>query len=197
MALFTWALATGESYWMASMSAVPWILIGAVHRSPLPSITAPISRRGLAIRSIGRLEREASPVSLVSNGWAARIPESRRIVVPLFPQYTGSEGASNLPPIPCTRSLAAPPQSFSSSTSISTPIARMASTVHQQSSLGRKPSISQVPFAREANMTDRCEMLLSPGTTSSAVNGAMRLTLKTGPSGPEGAVLIWAFRSRS
>ncbi|OMP13274.1 hypothetical protein COLO4_01963 [Corchorus olitorius] len=49
------------------------------------STTAPISRSGLATRFIGRLDSEASPVMVTSNGWPASRPESRRIEVPELP----------------------------------------------------------------------------------------------------------------
>src|ERR1700709_2020069 len=64
----------------------------------------------------------------------------------------------------------------SSAFSISTPRARMAATVQRQSSLGRKPLITQVPLLKAASMTARWEMLLSPGTSSSEwMVGARRI----------------------
>ena len=55
----TWALATGSSYSMP-WSARPSIRIGG-KRPSVTSISAPIRRRGSAIRSTGRVRIEASP----------------------------------------------------------------------------------------------------------------------------------------
>src|SRR5579885_1463242 len=64
----------------------------------------------------------------------------------------------------------------SSALSISTPSARIAATVQRQSSLGRNPLMTQVPLLRDASITARCEMLLSPGTSISAwIVGARRI----------------------
>lgn len=45
------------------------------------------------MRFIGRFWMEASPVSVVSNFWAERMPEIRRVVVPLLPQSKTESGA--------------------------------------------------------------------------------------------------------
>ena len=44
------------------------------------------------MRFIGRFWMEASPVSVVSNFWAERMPEIRRVVVPLLPQSKTESG---------------------------------------------------------------------------------------------------------
>ncbi|MCY1438096.1 hypothetical protein D9M71_542800 [compost metagenome] len=123
------------------------------------SITAPISRRGLATRFIGRLDSEASPVRVVSNGWAASRPLSRRMEVPELPRYSGPGGGFR----PCrptpwmvTRPWCGP--------SMTTPMSRKACRVARASSPSRKPSTSVVPSAREPSMMERWEMDLSPGT---------------------------------
>ena len=48
--------------------------------------------------------------------------------------------------------------------SIVTPKARMAAMLARQSSLGRKPVTSLRPVAMPDNISDRCEIDLSPGT---------------------------------
>ncbi|MNY81373.1 hypothetical protein D3C86_2229090 [compost metagenome] len=50
------------------------------------SISAPISRSGLATRFIGRLDNEASPVRVLSKFCAANKPASRRMEVPELPR---------------------------------------------------------------------------------------------------------------
>ena len=67
-------------------------------------ILAPIWDKGSIIRFMGRLRMEASPVRVEGKGWAARIPDIRRMVVPLFPQSSIPEGADNpCIPFPWTR----------------------------------------------------------------------------------------------
>jgi hypothetical protein len=53
---------------------------------------APIRVRGSMILCIGRVLREASPVSVVVKACAATTPASRRIVVPLLRQSSGPAG---------------------------------------------------------------------------------------------------------
>ena len=69
------------------------MLTGGVPFSPVVWICAPIKRNGLAIRSIGRLESEASPVITESNFCAESIPESKRMLVPELPIYKALAGA--------------------------------------------------------------------------------------------------------
>lgn len=55
----------------------------------LPSraaISAPIFWSGSTTRPMGRPDKLLSPMSFVANGWPARTPVIRRIVVPEFPQ---------------------------------------------------------------------------------------------------------------
>ena len=49
-------------------------------------ISAPIWDKGSMIRFIGLFWMETSPVSVTSKFWALKIPEIRRVVVPLLPQ---------------------------------------------------------------------------------------------------------------
>ena len=50
-------------------------------------ILAPISRRGSMIRPIGREFKDVSPERVVEKFCPARIPEIKRVVVPLFPVF--------------------------------------------------------------------------------------------------------------
>ena len=59
-------------------------------------IRAPIKESGVMMRPIGRFRMEASPVKVLVNGWALRMPEIRRVVVPLLPQSKRPEGAMSL-----------------------------------------------------------------------------------------------------
>ena len=123
-------------------------------------ISAPIMERGVMIRPMGRFWMEASPVRTAEKPWAARIPEMSRVVVPLFPQSRGTEGAERpWRPLPWTVTT---PFLFS----MSTPIWRKQEMVERQSAPSRKPWISVVPLAMEPSMTLRWEMDLSPGTVT-------------------------------
>ena len=57
------------------------------------SMAAPIMESGSMIRFMGRVWIEESPVSVQVKGCAARIPEIRRVVVPLFPASSTEVGA--------------------------------------------------------------------------------------------------------
>ena len=62
---------------------------------PLPfklRMSAPICPRGSIMRPMGRLWMEASPSKTVTKGWAARIPEISRVVVPLLPTFSQESG---------------------------------------------------------------------------------------------------------
>ena len=69
------------------------------------SISAPSWRSGFATRSIGRCDSDSSPVSVASTPAPARIPRSRRIVVPELPQSSRPTG-SRSPPSPRPRMMA-------------------------------------------------------------------------------------------
>ena len=49
-------------------------------------IRAPIRESGSMIRFMGRFWMDSSPVRVTSKFWADRIPDIRRVVVPLLPQ---------------------------------------------------------------------------------------------------------------
>jgi hypothetical protein len=118
---------------------------------------APIICRGSMIRCIGRERRESSPVKVEVKSCPAKIPATKRIVVPLLPQSSGPLGARNpLMPTPfIARTLL--------SCSIPTPSARKQESVAAQSALLEKFLICEVPSARAANIAARCEIDLSPG----------------------------------
>ena len=132
-------------------------------RPSLPSAVtfAPMRVSGSMTRRMGRFESELSPVSRLRNGCPARMPAMRRIVVPEFPQSMSRAGAVKARRTPWTMSV------VSSAVSIFTPSARIALTVERQSSLGRNPLMTHGPLLIAASITARCEMLLSPGTSSS------------------------------
>ena len=129
------------------------------------TISAPIRDSGSIIRFIGRFWIEASPVKVTSKFCADKIPEIRRVVVPLFPQSNTVSGFLRpRRPFPCTRTI-------SPLFSIAIPILSKQEIVDRQSAPCKNPVISVVPFAREPNITARWEMDLSPGTVISPFNG--------------------------
>ena len=67
---------------------------------------APIRRKGLATRPIGRRDSDGSPVSVVANGRPAKRPQKSRMVVPELPQ-SSSAWAWRRPenPRPSTRAV--------------------------------------------------------------------------------------------
>jgi hypothetical protein len=97
-------------------------------------------------RFMGLFCREASPVSLEVNSWPARIPVSRRMVVPELP----ASRARQLPLSPCSPR----PETRTASLSIftSAPNALMQPSVLWQSAEAAKWRNSLVPSARAANM---------------------------------------------
>src|SRR5512143_1270423 len=126
-----------------------------------PVIEAPMRDSGFTIRPIGRRRRYGSPVTIVTNGWAARIPDPIRIVVPEFPASMTSWGsASPRIPRPVTR------RSVGEFSRMSTPSASIIPTVRSVSSPGRKPLIRLNPSASEASITARWLIDLSPGTAT-------------------------------
>ena len=125
------------------------------------SIAAPISRSGSATRSIGRRHNDSSPVSSVEKSCPAMSPISKRIAVPELPKSSGPGGDCRpFIPKPETRSRSG------AGSSIAAPIARNAVSIARQSSLARKPLISEEPSAIAPSNSARCEIDLSPGTTA-------------------------------
>ena len=84
------------------------------------------------MRRIGRRCRDASPVSTASNGWPARIPASRRMVVPELPASSPRAGGAR-PPSPRPATLTVDVPSLFAVSSIATPSARRQWSVEPQS----------------------------------------------------------------
>ena len=140
---------------------VPWISSGVQSFPRKLRISAPIWESGVIIRFIGRFWIDTSPLTVDTNGCAARIPDIRRVVVPLFPTSRIESGAFKpLRPRPCTNTL-------SPLFSISTPILRKQAIDDRQSAPCRNPSTSVLPFAIEPSIILLWEMDLSPGTVTS------------------------------
>ncbi len=87
---FTCALATGISKSIARSARPPRIWIGG--RPLFVVMSAFISRKGAAMRSMGRRISEASPMSVESKRWPASSPASMRIAAPLLPRSSGRVG---------------------------------------------------------------------------------------------------------
>ena len=115
---------------------------------------------GLMIRFMGRELSDSSPEREVENGCPARIPESRRVVVPLFFTCNVSEGAvSPCSPLPCTR--------IRFYVLILTLTFRKQSMVARQSAPLRKLWISVIPLARDENITLGGEKWICSGMETS------------------------------
>jgi hypothetical protein len=109
------------------------------------------------IRCIGREHNESSPVNVELKSCPARIPASKRIVVPLLPQSSAADGSHN-PSIPTPVIMRE-----AWSRSIVTPSAARHESVAAQSALVEKFLIDEVPSASAATIAARCETDLSPG----------------------------------
>ena len=70
---------------------------GERRKAILPRLDAarPFAASGCMMRSMGRRERDSSPAMRVTNGCAARIPESMRMVDPELPASSAAEGSRN------------------------------------------------------------------------------------------------------
>ena len=154
---FTCADATGSLYSIALALRVP--LIASGRRPPSrPRNCAPICDRGSITRFIGRLISELSPVKIALSSCEAQMPSSRRVDVPLFPISRISEGSFRLPtPIPCTRHNPSLPSTMRA------PNACMALAVFMTSSPSSRPEIIVSPSASAPNISERCDIDLSPG----------------------------------
>ena len=129
-------------------------------------ISAPICDSGSMTRPIGRPDRLASPINVVVIGWLATSPMSRRVEVPLFPMSSASRGWSSPPtPTPWMR------HSPSSWRSIVAPIARIAAAVASTSCPSSSPVTRLSPTASAESISERCEMLLSPGIAIHPLSG--------------------------
>ena len=123
---------------------------------------APISRKGVMMRSIGRRESDSSPPMRVVNVCAARIPDSIRIVDPELPASSVSEGAcktvqpATFAPRRCCR-FSSTPRQATASIPVST------GNPHRLNSY----SVRDGPSAIAESMAYRCETDLSPGSRTS------------------------------
>ena len=89
------------------------------------------------MRRIGRRRSESSPVIVLSNGWPARMPASRRMVVPEFPASSAvAPGRKPPSPRPAMVTVAPPPPAAGGSTWTSTPSVRRHRRVDAQSAPG-------------------------------------------------------------
>src|ERR1700731_5239454 len=115
------------------------------------------------MRLMGRFCSESSPVSRVLNFCPARIPANNRIVVPEFPASSARQLLFN-PRAPRPVTLT---ESFSTFTSA--PSAFMHASVLWQSTAAEKWRNSLVPSAKPASIAYRCEIDLSPGSSTPPV----------------------------
>ena len=138
---------------------VPLVLAGAGSAFVPEPVAAAAAARGAVVvplepsvtRRIGRRCKEASPLKVAAMPWPARMPLRSRIEVPELPMSSSCVGALRpFTPRPCTR-MSRP----SSSSSISTPIARNAPMVERTSSPSRQSRISVTPSAKAPNITAR------------------------------------------
>ena len=110
------------------------------------------------MRFMGRFERESSPWIRESKGWPARMPDSRRIVVPELPASSALAGAASpLPPAPWIRTVVP-------SHSTRAPSARMQPSGGCAIGTGRVIREDAGPPRRgQRAWRKRCEIDLSPG----------------------------------
>ena len=156
MALFTCALAVSERHSMLRRWP-PRTVMGSPSAGATSTV-APISRKGWAMRRIGRRLRLASPTKRLANGSAAATPATSRVVVPLFPQSRSTTGAvSPRAPRPTIVTSA-------DSGGIGTPSAPNTLAVLCTSADGRISRILDAPSASAAKINARCDSDLSPGT---------------------------------
>src|SRR3984957_18352170 len=94
-------------------------------------ICAPIAESGLITRSIGRRDKDLSPILPLKNFCPATMPLNIRIVEPEFPQSSETFGSTKDKPRPCTSITS--PATDSLLRSHATPSARMHPSVLAQS----------------------------------------------------------------
>lgn len=99
------------------------------------------------IRRIGRFDSDASPIIVVENGQAARMPASRRIVVPEFAASIGV-GEARSPARPRPWMVTAP----GAVSSIRTPSARMHAIVAATSAPGDRCVTDVTPCAMDPSI---------------------------------------------
>ena len=141
-------------------SSWPVIVTGNRPPSRLATIV-PIVCKGSVMRAMGRVLKDASPVNVAVMGCPATTPISRRTPVPELPRSNAVSGATR-PCKPCPKIIQVP----SSWRVMSAPIARMASAVANTSAPSSKPVTLVVPMAKLPRIRDRCDIDLSPGTST-------------------------------
>ena len=147
---------------MARRLRLPISVMGRCSR-PSGSKRTPIFMSGAVMRRMGRVDSESSPDSVTRMSHGARMPMSRRAVVPELPQFRGSSGCFGpFAPQPVMPPARLPSGCFSSDTSA--PSARTQRIDERTSSESSTPVTRLVPSAIAENSTARCEMDLSPGT---------------------------------
>ena len=63
-------------------------------------LALPFRASGVMMRAMGRLDNDSSPPIVVTNGCAARIPDSIRMVEPELPASSAAEGSRNPSTVP-------------------------------------------------------------------------------------------------
>ncbi len=125
---------------------------------------------GVKIRSIGRADKEASPINRAPMAAPATSPITSLTPVPALPKSSASAGAVKpIGPTPVTC------QSPLSCFSICAPKACMARMVASTSAPSNRPLILLVPIAMPARIRARCEIDLSPGTRTVPLRASARL----------------------
>jgi hypothetical protein len=104
---------------------------------------------------------DASPINCELKACPDNKPVNKRMAVPAFPM-SRVRAASRKPRKPTPWTITC----VGLGCSMRTPKARIAAKLAKQSSLARKPVTSLVPSAIPDSISARCEMDLSPGTTT-------------------------------
>ena len=132
---------------------------GAAGAPPSSRCSRPSGERGSATRSIGRRDRDSSPVSSkVSPACPARIPRSNARASRVRAVDRAPWEERPVSPLPNTRSVSSP------CSYTSTPSARTAAIVASVSAERPKPEIRVSPSQSAPIRTARWEIDLSPGT---------------------------------
>ncbi len=181
-ALFTCALATSDE--TAPARSLPPGRTSTGGRPLAPVATsAPSSRSGLATRSIGRRESDASPISVAWICAPASSPVKSRMVVPELPQSRGPVGSSR-PASPAPSTMASSrPMSGSRAGSLRAPSGREgAMKVRALSSAGENalpigsPGIHGVPSPRRIGTPSCARQRVVERTSPPRASPAIRLS---------------------
>ncbi len=165
MADFTWALATLE------VQSIPWRpppgdaeAAGSARRAP--ATVAPISPSGSATRSMGRSESDSSPTRRVSQAKPATNPHNNRMEVPELPQSSRPAGWCSWlrPPCSVTVPVVGPPDPDTHGFD-------RGEGRRRRPAPSERPCTTDVPSAKSASSTERCEIDFSPGVRTSPRQG--------------------------